>query len=583
MSDPSLEEDSLISQDDIDKLLDASSIEEAEEQLEAVDGTDNDLDDLGELSQDDIDSLLNGSALDGDEEADPEDDGGELSQDDIDSLMGGGPSQEDLGGELSQEDIDNMMNGPADDDGGGDESDEDDIELISQDDIDRLMNPSEGDTQDGDDDELISMADIQGLVSPEEEDGDELEEDFVPAEPVSPDEALQGDDVTGDIDSPDLSESLSESDPGEVDPLDAVIDETDAMDVADCILTQETMDELILNAMDSGDVPEGDELGPVVLDEELPSDVQASAQDVDGMDDIDQFLEADDSFEPDLNGGDEGDVTQDDIDALLQDSDDEDDFMDDDDILISQDDIDTLLMAADQEDEDVLGDTLAGGDDGDLDDFDDEDFLDSDIFDEPDTEADQVVLEGADAQTESSDEPVSSPRWGKMGKLFKSKLVLAAVSVFLVLGISVPAVYFMFFSQAPPPLPEKETVPLVGRAVDVPDITIEEDIEQIPMRQSGTIILSDFIILASDRSKNMTYVYADISIDYSDQRAYHEVNNNSSFYRDLIYESIRSGLVSEKGNEVTEADLIWGVETSLKKVLPPHYIQKISFKKFRTS
>lgn len=81
----------------------------------------------------------------------------------------------------------------------------------------------------------------------------------------------------------------------------------------------------------------------------------------------------------------------------------------------------------------------------------------------------------------------------------------------------------------------------------------------------------------------MTYVYADISIDYSDQRAYHEISNNLSFYRDLIYEAIQTNLVSEKRNEVTEADLIWGVENSLKKVLPPHFIEKISFKTFRTS
>ncbi len=565
MSDPSLEEESLISQDDIDKLLDASSIEDAEEQLEAVTDVDNDLDDLGELSQDDIDSLLNGSALDGDAVAESEDDGGELSQDDIDSLMGGGPSDEDLGGELSQDDIDSLMTGPAEDDGS---RDDDEIELISQDDIDRLMNPSEGEAQDVDD-ELISMDDIQGLIDLEEGNGSESEPGSDPAEPVFPD----------------LPESVSGSDRGEDDPFDEVIDGAEAMGVGDCLLTQEAMDELTLNAMASG--PGGDELGPVVLDEDVPPEVQASVQDFDGegADGFDPLPETDDLdfFEPGVNDGDQGDVTQDDIDALLQESDDEDDFMDDEDILISQDDIDTLLMAADQEDEDVLGDTLTGEDDGDLDDFDDVDFLNSDIFDELDTEADQVVLEGEDVQPESPDEPAVSPRWLKMGKLFKSKLVLAAVSAMLVLGISVPAVYFMFFSQDTPPLPERETVPLAGREIDVPDITIEEEIEQVPVRQSGTIILSDFIILASDRSKNMTYVYADISIDYSDQRAYHEVSNNSSFYRDLIYESIRSGLVSEKENEVTEADLIWGVETSLKKVLPPHYIQKISFKKFRTS
>jgi len=95
--------------------------------------------------------------------------------------------------------------------------------------------------------------------------------------------------------------------------------------------------------------------------------------------------------------------------------------------------------------------------------------------------------------------------------------------------------------------------------------------------------LTDFVILAADQQKDLTYIYADISIDYSDQRAYHEINNHLAFYRDLIYEAIKTNLVSEKRNQVTESDLLWGVETSLKKVLPPHFIEKISFKTFRTS
>ncbi|MBU3954475.1 MAG: hypothetical protein KJ658_20290, partial [Proteobacteria bacterium] len=80
MSDPNLEEESLISQDDIDKLLDSSSIEEAEGALESRKNNTPDLEDLGELSQDDIDSLMGGA-----DDAADEDIMGELSQDDIDS------------------------------------------------------------------------------------------------------------------------------------------------------------------------------------------------------------------------------------------------------------------------------------------------------------------------------------------------------------------------------------------------------------------------------------------------------------------------------------------------------------------
>ena len=55
MSDPIIEEESLISQDDIDKLLDSSSIEEAEEKILNSDSDEGTVDELGELSQDDID------------------------------------------------------------------------------------------------------------------------------------------------------------------------------------------------------------------------------------------------------------------------------------------------------------------------------------------------------------------------------------------------------------------------------------------------------------------------------------------------------------------------------------------------
>jgi pilus assembly protein FimV len=166
-------------------------------------------------------------------------------------------------------------------------------------------------------------------------------------------------------------------------------------------------------------------------------------------------------------------------------------------------------------------------------------------------------------------------------------LVLAAASVVLVLMISVPSVYFIFFSEKPAPLPGPESVPLVaqesGRQIEVASVTIDDQPDLMTTRQSGNIVLADFVILASHLSKEMTYVYADISIDYSDQRAYHEISNNLSFYRDLIYEAIQANLVSERQNEVTQTDLLWGVENSLKKVLPPHYIEKISFKTFRTS
>ncbi|MBA3008861.1 MAG: hypothetical protein KKF12_08715 [Proteobacteria bacterium] len=619
MSDPNLEEESLISQDDIDKLLDSSSIEEAEGELESRKNNTPDLEDLGELSQDDIDSLMGGA-----DDAADEDIMGELSQDDIDSLMGGNDDTADADemGELSQDDIDSLMGG-ADEVADEDAADEDEIGELSQEDIDSLM----GGTDDAaDEDEMgeISQDAIDSLMSRDTGEEDIDSSDLAGEEEI--DELISMDDIQsligeteGEIPDSDgkTEDSLAISevpDGAAVVSDDFVIDAAEALDVSQCLITQATLDELIRNAPGPGDVPDtiildsdpepdipvsaGDadseepSLEPVVLDMDVQSD--PGSMDVPGLDDLDMDV-SDDEFEGLLDADDiqldlgspaGDDVTQEDIDALLQESDEEEDLMgDEEDILISQDDIDTLLMAADQEDEDVLGDMM--GDDMDAgmdDDYEDEDILDMEGEADTGSRGDQVVLEGGDDA--KPDEGGSKPSEKRWKNLFKSKLVIAAASAILVLGISVPSVYFLFFSHDPAQIPEKMPVPMTmeapGRDIEVASVNI--DTQAMPeVKKSGNIILTDFVVLASDQSKDMAYVTVDISIDYSDQRAYHEINNNLSFYRDLIYESIQKNLVWEKRNEVTEADLIWGVETTLKKVLPSNYIERISFKSFRAS
>ncbi|NDY70934.1 hypothetical protein DO021_05420 [Desulfobacter hydrogenophilus] len=513
MSDPILEEDDLISQDDIDKMLDISSGD----------------DDAGELSQDDIDSLLNGPDQDEEKWDTEEEDAGELSQDDIDSMMTGNALDDD------------------------DSPEEDDAGELDQDEIGPSMNESQ-DSGSGDDDELISLEDIQGAM------GGDTQEENASDSGLEP-EAL--DDETVD-DAPVVEASGQEED-----PFDDPIDEDQAADVTDCMLTQETMEALIKAGLPAPDVTEGDTGEPEADagEDNLPDGIGLTSATDDGG--------ADDDVQEEEN-----DVTQEDIDALLQQSNETDDLLDDDeDILISQDDINTLLMAADQEDEDVLGD------------IDGEDYASDleDQFDDLESDSDQVVLEGieeAEIPGEKKSLSAESPKKSeKIKALLKSKIILAAASVLLFMGISVPLSYFLFFSSEPPPLPERQTASLTE--IDLirdGQANVSGNMPVLPpSRKSGTILLTDFIILASDQSRTMTYVYADVSIDYSDQRAYDEINSNLAFYRDLIYGAIQTRLVSEKNNEVTEADLLWDVEASLKKVLPPQYIDKISFKSFKAT
>jgi len=519
MSDPILEEeDDLISQDDIDSLLNEPEQDEDESDTEE--------EDAGELSQDDIDSMLTGNALNDDD----------------------GPEDDDAG-ELSQNDIDSLLNGP--------EQDEDESDSWEED--------------AGDDDELISLEDIQGAVGGDTQEEDTFEPEPEPetapaAEAESEPEALEAESNQDNVaeqrveDEPVDDAPAMEASDREEDPFDEPIEEDQAADVADCMLTQEAMEALIEAGLPAPDVPEAD--AGDGGEDNLP-------------DGIDLTSATDDAVQEG-----EDDVTQEDIDALLQQSDETDELLgEDEDILISQDDINTLLMAADQEDEDVLGDI--DGEDHASDPADQLDHLESD--------SDQVVLEGieeAEISGGKESSPAGSPKKGeKIKALLKSKMILAAASVLLFMGISVPLSYFLFFSSEPAPLPEKQTASLTE--IDLirdGQANVSGDMPVLPpSRRSGTILLTDFIILSSDQRRTMTYVYADVSIDYSDQRAYDEINSNLAFYRDLIYGAIQTRLVSEKNNEVTEADLLWGVEASLKKVLPPQYIDKISFKSFKAT
>ncbi|NOX34985.1 MAG: hypothetical protein GXP56_14865 [Deltaproteobacteria bacterium] len=547
MSDPILEEDSLISQDDIDKLLDSTSIEEAEENI-ANDDADV-VDELGELSQDDIDQLMNSNLPDKEDpldEDDSEDDEMELiSQDDIDQLMNASS-----GGKVSSS---------------GEDLDEDDLETISQDDINNLMGGGQAEDKESESEIPGDMEDNneQDILPVEEEVVEKINETEIekPAEPVL--------------------ENKNQED-------DYIIDESQAVEVQDSLISQDTIDNLIKN-FDNEPASE-----PVILDEEpepvpepeleVKPEPESDVPEEKTPDDTEEFLKPESDVKVLDFEDEDGDVTQEDIDSLLLEPDNDEE---DDDVLISQDDIDTLLMAADQEDEDVLGDLMDDEFDSTMDDaVDDEDILENENFDEYDEgDEDQVVLQGDD--DEQSLKPVKKSSKVRSG-WYKSKLVVACMSALIVLGIAVPSTYFIFFSGKPPGQEPRLATPVANLASDtqreIEVETVDINVKTQPdIKKPGTMLLKDFVILAPDLSKDMTYITADLSIDYSDQRAYHEILNNLSFYRDLIYDSINKGLASGKREDITEADILRIVETTLKKVLPGHYINRVSFKSFKAS
>lgn len=552
MVDNLIEDDDLISQDDIDALLQSSQIGDMS------DSDDSDTEgDMGELSQDDIDSLLNSNSLDfnqdSDDDSDDEfsDDEMELiSQDDIDQLMS---SQSGNRKPISEEIAD-----PAETD-----DDDDDISmLISQDDINEML-----DTQ-------VKLTDTQNDIVEDETDGEPLEER--PA-------------VILDEPNPDPGDDLQQRETGTFD--EDVIDDSEATPIKDCLITQEALDALVdRNVSPPGESAEAAPDSKILLESEVVE------LDFD-LDQIESELDLDTGQKTAISPGDtvnlfsedtdEGTVSQEDIDSLLSETDEDDDIdsllnesgndeiFGDDDILISQDDIDALLTASDQEDEDILGDLLDEASESVIEEDEAEEETDDD------SDEDQVVLEGIDtivsepgsAQKEVEDQH----RW------YRSKLILAGISGLLFLVIFVPVSYFFFFSQessnqtADRRMMMQETK---SREVTVESVDINL-VEKPAALEPGTMVLKDFLILASEDSKALTYVSADIIIDYTDKKAYFEINDNLPFYRELIYESIQKSINSDKGEDITEPEIIEVVELALKKVLPAHYINNIRFDAFK--
>ncbi len=531
----SIEEDDLISQEDIDALLASDSSD---------DKSDTEDEEVGELSQDDIDSLLNSNSLAPEADAPDEEKEGE--------------------------------SGSFEPDDTADDTD-DFSELISQDDINALIGNQNGD-------DLADAGAGEGEAAAV---------------------AAEKDDIVVEDEAPEGNDTVTEDDPYRIDASEAV-------GVQDCLITQETLDELASQPDQDPDAQQESES----LDLDLDTDSIGQELDLGDDDSPDPLPDQAEESPLDDSSAQAEEISQDDIDALLSEDDDEldegvdadsdimadldvdtggsEESREDDEILISQDDIDALLMSSDQEDEDVLGNLLDDDDDGIdsdavdefLDDEDDLDDFSDDLSDDmmEDEEDDTVVLEGLDDDPDSGKtkkSKKSGPSW------YRSKRVFAAAGILLIIVLSVPVAYKLFFSSdtaqndmqtesVPAASSERE---IIVDSSDTVDITVGQ---ARPASTPGSLVLKDFIILASDDSDALSYVATDISIDYSNESAYNEINENMPFYRGLIYDSIQQALSSERKDDITESDLARVVEAALKTVLPGDFIDSIRFDSFKT-
>ncbi len=502
MAEPGSDDDILISQEDIDNLLNASSFDGVESLLD--DGEDVSDAEMEALSQDDIDNLLNTSSVDFD-------------------------SSEDQG----VSDFDD---------------DDDDLELVSQEDIDRLMNAA---TAEG----------TAAIVPPgdgEIRDGATVETDPGTAREMS----LDGEDV---------------------------IDESQALSIAENLITQETIDRLLAGEPESEaqSGPEPEQMpGPdPVFESEPESDLGIEPfpepepePEFEPEFEPESEPESEFEFESDLVSGapvESGDdtIAQADIDDLLRDDLPEEDSDEND--LISQDDIDELLRSSEEEDEDIIG------------------ALDTPTAAAPDVDGDgnlpveedhQVVLEEAKepaAPTVESapDAPVPVRKW------YRSKKLMAACLGAVLVMAALPVAYFTFFGKKEPrviPGPRQVTEIPETVAPDVVTVHVDLPREDEVLSGSGNMVLEDFVVLVPSGEAGFVYVTAGVSIDYTDARAATEINNHLPLYRDIIFEAMGQALASEKIDKITEVDLLAKIKEALNRSLPGRYVEQVQFKAFST-
>ncbi|HKK90727.1 MAG TPA: flagellar basal body-associated FliL family protein, partial [Desulfobacteraceae bacterium] len=502
-----------------------------------------DEDELGELSQDDIDSLLNGSSMGGEASPDDDDDFDLVSQDDIDRLMQGtGPDsstpekKESGGGE----------------EGGGDAVSAGEEELVSQDDIDSLLaDAGTGDSAPGGlageeeeveaagEEELVSQDDIDSLLADagtgNSPPGDIVEEDDSNDEPAFPDDGG--------------SQGTARETGGD---NDDVIDEAQAVDIQACLVTQETVDQL----MAQDDAALEGESEEDFLEEPEPEQDPGAAMEED-LDPLEEITE---------------DVSQNEIDALLEDSAEEVvDDSDDESSLISQGDIDSLLGGSEEEDEDLLGDV---DDEGELEEEDalnwEEDAEDQDH---------QVVLE--EAQEEAGSKNGETTKKKQSGA---RKMVLLAV-VMLVVSLSGLAGYFFLFAgsggKAESDRPDSPAMAgqNIGSGVD----TVEIDLQPpVVTSEPGTIELNGFVVLSDSPGDSLAYLAVDLSVDYSNGRALDEMEKQMSLYRDIVYDALKKAVRSDKNKAVSEKELLAAVKNALNRVMPGKYIDDVRFTAFKT-
>jgi flagellar basal body-associated protein FliL len=577
------------------------------------------------IDQNDIDKLLEASSTEIEDSNDIEDIG-ELSQDDIDALMDGGGMETPF------------TEAPLEDE---DEDYEYELDLISQDDINQIVSKKK--------EESLNLEDQSDQAAPAEQitDQPEVSEEVNGAEaPVEADTVEEETVAEVAAVEPAVVESeLVREETAQEETIaleDGVIDESEAVSAEECLVTQENIDRLLTEAAEAPipqetfeeeqileqgveeahveEQAQEDSLmqDQVVQEEPLEQETSLAEEPVSEEDFSQQEITTDqeaameekqeimedpesDSMIVDLDDDDdltkeldsmENEELQGDVDSLLDDS--EEDAGDDweQDSLISQDDIEDLIKSSENEDEDALGDLDSSDDE---DEFGEDDLGDDELEDDEEDDDAKVILEESEGSPDENIEGKPEKKQKKKKKRsikISKKFVIMAASVVVLAG-ALSLVWFFVLNKDKKPVPGQrkiveENVIVKDPVVESVDIIVDNNSSKPkiskPMpsySKTEPLVMKGFVVLAPETIEGLSYIQADISIDYYTDNAYHEIKNNMPFYRDIVYSAVQKALGSTKGDKITESDLLVIVQKALKEAMPERSIKQVSFKSFK--
>ncbi len=257
--------------------------------------------------------------------------------------------------------------------------------------------------------------------------------------------------------------------------------------------------------------------------------------------------------------------------------------------IISQNDIDALLAGTDEEDEDILADmdmdreindisTPVQGVQSSLPEDDAQVILESPDYDADEstqTLAGDTVRELADLVDVEKEKPVKNR--------FVLKIIIVIFIILTLMAGCVAGLYFLFFKDKVDQLlsssqTQTKTADTGAVKPEVPDMNIQESQELTP----DTITLENFMVLTPNRQDGITYISVDISIEYSKSTIFDPINSRLPYYRGVIYDAINEALKSDKGDKITESELLEKVKGALNQSFSDMKLNKVAFVNFKT-